>query len=65
MHAYVRSSVRLNANVAPATHGESVQEVLGSGDAALAHQRFILRKPPLTYVSAASASGPRARWSCA
>ena len=56
-HAYVRSSVRINANVAPATHGESVQEVLGSGDAALAHQRFILRKPPLTYVSAATASG--------
>ena len=31
--------------------------MLGSGDAALAHQRFVLRKPPLTYVSAATAGG--------
>ena len=31
---YVRDTVVLNANVAPATHGETVAEVLGSGDGA-------------------------------
>ena len=33
-NVYDRASVRINANVAAATHGESVQEILGSGDAA-------------------------------
>jgi hypothetical protein len=55
--AYVRSTVTMNANVAPATHGESVQEVLGSGDAAQANQGFPLGKPPLTYLSAPTAGG--------
>src|SRR5262249_37538509 len=31
-HPYVRRTVSLNANVARATHGESVREVLGGGD---------------------------------
>jgi predicted phage baseplate assembly protein len=57
-HTYVRSTVTLNANVAEATHGESVTEILGSGDAARRAQRFMLKRPPLTYVaSAASATG--------
>jgi len=56
-HAYVRSSVTINANVVDSTHGESKQEVLGSGDAAQPYQRLRLRQPPLTYVSAATASG--------
>jgi predicted phage baseplate assembly protein len=56
-HAYVRDTVTINANVARATHGETAQEVLGSGDAALGYQRFTLRQPPLTHVSAANASG--------
>lgn len=54
---YARESFSLNANVAPATHGETVQEILGSGDASAAYQQFTLRQPPLTYVSAATASG--------
>ena len=33
LHRYVPASVRVNANVAPATHGESWSETLGSGDA--------------------------------
>jgi predicted phage baseplate assembly protein len=45
--------------VAEATHGETVTEVLGSGDGAKPHQRFTLAKPPLTYVSAAGAGGAR------
>lgn len=50
-------TVTINANVALATHGETVQEVLGGGDANQAFQRFTLRQPPLTYVSAATPTG--------
>ncbi len=58
MHSYARASVRFNANVARATHGETiVDEVLGSGDGAAVFQSFTLSKTPLTYVSAATASG--------
>ncbi|NTU84704.1 MAG: hypothetical protein HGA45_35960 [Chloroflexales bacterium] len=55
--SYLRASVTINANVARATHGETVQHVLGSGDGAQANQRFALRKSPLTYVSAQTPSG--------
>ncbi len=55
--SYVRNTVTLNANVAAATHGETVNEVLGSGNGAQANQRFVLKRPPLTYVSAATPSG--------
>jgi predicted phage baseplate assembly protein len=61
---YVRDTVTINANVALATHGETVQgtpdgegEVLGSGDAGQVFQRFTLRQPPLTYMSAATLTG--------
>jgi uncharacterized phage protein gp47/JayE len=56
-HVYVRSTVVLNANVVRATHGESVTQVLGSGDGARPHARFTLLRPPLTYVSDASPTG--------
>jgi hypothetical protein len=56
--AYKRDMLIVNANVASATHGETqLDEVLGSGDGAQPNQRFKLKKPPLTYVSAATASG--------
>ena len=45
------------ANVAPATHGETVGEVLGSGDGSAPFQRFRLKQAPLTFVSAATPSG--------
>ena len=32
-YVYERVTVRINANVAAATHGETVKEILGSGDA--------------------------------
>ena len=57
MHTYVRDTVTINANVAGATHGETKQEVLGSGDASQTYQRFILRQPPLTFVSSPTPSG--------
>jgi hypothetical protein len=56
-NVYDRATVRINANVAAATHGESVKELLGSGDATLTYQSFALRQPPLTYVSADTPSG--------
>ena len=54
---YVRKTVTINANVAPATHGDTVTEVLGSGDAARPNQAFVLKKPPLTYTPSADPSG--------
>jgi hypothetical protein len=56
-HAYRRETVTLAGNVARATHGQTVEEALGSGDGATPHQRFALRQPPLTYVSAPTPSG--------
>lgn len=49
----VRSSVAIHANVAWATHGATVaEEVLGSGDASVGHQRFPLRHRPVTWIPA-------------
>jgi hypothetical protein len=56
-HTYQRDTVTINANVARATHGETVQEVLGSGDASQAFQQFTLRQPPLTFTSASTPNG--------
>src|SRR6185503_3833453 len=57
--SYVRKTVTMNANVVPATHGESVRPEIGGGDGTLANQRFALRRPPLTYVSDPSPSGAK------
>jgi hypothetical protein len=56
-NCYDRSTVRVNANVAPATHGETVGEIAGAGDASAASQRFRLRQSPLTYVAASNPQG--------
>lgn len=56
-HPYVRASVTLNANTARATHGESLTQVLGSGDATKPFQSFTLKDSPLTYVSADTPEG--------
>jgi hypothetical protein len=56
-YCYDRATVAINANLARATHGESVVETLGSGSAMAKNQRFELRQSPLTYVSAKTASG--------
>lgn len=56
-HSYVRDTVSINANVAPATHGETVVEVLGSGDGSVPHQRFTLKRAGLTHVPASTAEG--------
>lgn len=54
---YRRDSVTIYGNVARATHGETVKEVLGSGNASQPFQHFTLKQSPLTHVSAATPSG--------
>lgn len=56
-HTYERASFELLGNVAAATHGSSVREAIGSGDASLSNQRFALLQSPLTWVAASTASG--------
>jgi predicted phage baseplate assembly protein len=55
-YTYKRSSVGIYGNVVKATHGETRSEVLGAGNAGPL-QTFVLKQPPLTYVSAASVDG--------
>jgi hypothetical protein len=54
---YDRASVRVNANVVEATHGETVQEILGSGDSSRPNQSFALKQGPLTYTSTVGGDG--------
>jgi hypothetical protein len=56
-NSYQRSSVTLNANVALATNGQTIQETLGGGDATQTFQSFQLKQSPLTYITADSATG--------
>ena len=56
-HSYAPEATTINANVVPATHGESVSEILGSGDATRTYPEFALRQNPLTHVTAATPSG--------
>jgi predicted phage baseplate assembly protein len=60
VHAYDPQTLTINANVARATHGETVRaEVLGSGQGGTPNQEFALDTPPLTYVSASTSGGAR------
>lgn len=54
---YRRGGLSICANVVHATHGETVSEVLGNGNASIANQRFVLKKPPTTFVSAPTPAG--------
>jgi predicted phage baseplate assembly protein len=49
--ASLRTPVSIFGNLVAVTRGESVAEVLGSGDATQSFQRFRLKKKPLTYLS--------------
>lgn len=57
VHVYRRDILKIHANVARSTHGETRQEVLGGGDASTAFQSFVLREAPLTRTSATTPSG--------
>jgi hypothetical protein len=56
-YQYKRDTVTIYGNVVSATHGETRQEVLGSGDGSQAGQTFTLRQAPLTYLAAATPTG--------
>lgn len=56
-YRYRRASVAVHGNVVQATHGATVEEVLGSGDGAQPLQSFALKQPPVTYVAAPTAAG--------
>ncbi|MGY8706525.1 putative baseplate assembly protein [Bradyrhizobium sp. 18BD] len=52
-----RGSMVVHANIVRASHGETVTQILGSGDAAQPFQQFELKQVPLTYRAAANESG--------
>ncbi len=56
-YEYRRDSFELLGNVAAATHGASVREAIGSGDASKSNQRFTLLQAPLTWIPAATVEG--------
>ena len=56
-YKYVRDTVTIYGNIARATHGESKEEILGSGDASQPYQQFTLSHSPLTYTSSSKPSG--------
>lgn len=55
-----RESVVVHGNVALASHGESVSQILGAGNASQAFQRFELKQLPLTYRAAENEIGAAA-----
>jgi hypothetical protein len=56
-NCYNRVSATVNANVSAATAGQSVSEILGSGNAPTPNQSFTLKQAPLTFVQAPTPSG--------
>jgi hypothetical protein len=56
-YCYRRDTMTIYGNVIEATHGETRNEVLGSGDASQANQAFALKQKPLTYVAASTPTG--------
>jgi hypothetical protein len=56
-YTYETGTVCVYGNVAKATHGQTVGEVLGDGDASQAFVTLALRQSPLTYISAPTPSG--------
>ncbi|MGW3740828.1 putative baseplate assembly protein [Streptomyces sp. NPDC005146] len=54
---YRRDTLRIHGNVVPATHGESRDEPIGSGDAGRTNQTFTLWQSPLTWLPAGNPLG--------
>ncbi|WP_374195834.1 putative baseplate assembly protein [Streptomyces sp. ISL-24] len=50
-HRYRRETVRIMGNVVEATHGESREEAIGSGDSDRVNQTFALWQSPLTWLA--------------
>ena len=53
----VRATAAVLGNVALATHGETVTQILGSGDARLPFARFPVQQSPLTFIRADTPRG--------
>ncbi|GAA3818020.1 putative baseplate assembly protein [Streptomyces chiangmaiensis] len=51
VHRYRRASVRVLGNVVEATHGESREEAIGSGESDRVNQTFALWQSPLTWLA--------------
>jgi hypothetical protein len=58
-YTYKRDTVTINANIAKATHGETKEEAIGSGDPSQRFQSFELKQKPLTFVPDSSPSGAK------
>jgi ligand-binding sensor domain-containing protein len=56
-NSYDPATVTIYGNIVAASHGATVQAILGSGDGTTPHQQFSLQKPPLTYTPAPTANG--------
>ncbi len=54
---FARGTVRINANVALATHGESGGQPIGHGDGSAMNQSFAIPVAPLTHIGAANPKG--------
>ena len=54
---YDTATLTVNLNAVEASHGETMMEIMGSGDATNPALQFQLKQSPLTYTSAANASG--------
>lgn len=51
LNSYKPDNMVIYGNAVKATHGETINEVLGSGDGSATYQKFTLKKPLLTYIS--------------
>jgi hypothetical protein len=56
-YRYRRATLKIYGNVVKATHGETVSEALGSGNAQLRFARIALKRAPLTFTPAAGMDG--------
>jgi len=59
LNCYCRATTTVNGNVAPATAGATVTEIMGNGSATTPNRSFTLRQSPLTYVQASTPNGSR------
>jgi hypothetical protein len=57
--SFRRPGLAVNANIARASHGETVSQPLGSGDARVANQAFALPRLPLTFLKDKTPPGRR------